>query len=245
MTYSEEVTNKNGQSRVRNQVNWARLYLVHAGYLNSSQRGVWVLTKKGISLDLKVFDALSTFEQAREYIEEKIKSKNQTEQFIGESDEQEDEPEGYKAKLLNLIKQLPPSGFERLSKRLLDESGLEEVKVKGGSGDGGIDGTGILKLNPFVSFPVVFQCKRYKGVVTPTHVRDFRGAMTGRTEKGIMITTGTFTLGAKKEAQRAGATPIELVDGELLVEMFERLELGLIPHKTYYVDEIFFEDFKN
>jgi len=91
---------------------------------------------------------------------------------------------------------------------------------------------------------VLFQCKRYQGAVTPSHVRDFRGAMGGRADKGIIVTTGTFTLDAKKEARRDGVPPIELVDGELLVQMFERLQLGLIPRTTYDVDEKFFEDFR-
>ena len=107
--------------------------------------------------------------------------------------------------LLNLIKSLPPGGFERLSQRLLRESGFQKVEVTGKTGDGGIDGVGILQVNPFVSFNVLFQCKRYQGAVTPSQIRDFRGAMMGRADKGIIITTGTFTLEAKKEARRDGA----------------------------------------
>jgi restriction system protein len=103
---------------------------------------------------------------------------------------------------------------------------------------------GILQVNPFVSFNVLFQCKRYQGAVTPSQVRDFRGAMMGRADKGIVITTGTFTLEAKKEARRDGVPPIELVDGEAMVQMFERLELGLLPRTTYDVDDKFFDDFK-
>lgn len=240
----QEATNKNGQSRIRNQVNWARLYLVRAGYLDSSKRGIWSLTEKGISLDPKVFDAFGTFKQVKEISKGDQKSKNQTEPFLGETDEQDVEPQDHRTKLLNLIKLLPPGGFERLSQRLLRESGFQRVVVTGKSGDGGIDGMGILQVNPFVSFNVLFQCKRYQGAVTPSHVRDFRGAMMGRADKGIIITTGTFTLDAKKEARRDGVPPIELVDGELLVEMFERLELGLVPRTTYDVDGKFFEDFK-
>jgi len=116
--------------------------------------------------------------------------------------------------------------------------------VTGRSGDGGIDGVGILQMTPFVSFNVLFQSKRYQGAVTPSQIRDFRGAMMGRADKGIIMTTGTFTLEAKKEARRDGVPPIELVDSDALIQMFERLELGLIPKTTYDVDERFFEDFK-
>lgn len=240
----QEITNKNGQSRVRNQVNWARFFLVRAGYLDSSKRGIWSLTEKGMSLDLVSFDVLGTFRQAKKTFRDEKKPKSQDEPFEDDAVEHEIEPQDHRAKLLNLIKTLLPGGFERLSQRLLRESGFQQVVVTGRSGDGGIDGMGVLKVNPFVSFNVLFQCKRYQGAVTPSQVRDFRGAMMGRADKGIIITTGTFTLDAKKEARRDGVPPIELVDGDLLVEMFERLELGLVPRTTYDVDEKFFEDFK-
>jgi restriction system protein len=240
----QEATNKDGQSRVRNQVNWARLFLVRAGYLDSSKRGIWSLTEKGMSFDPGIFDVLGTFKQVQRVFKDEKKSKSQREPFEDETDDQEAEPQDHREKLLNLIKLLPPGGFERLSQRLLRESGFQQVVVTGRSGDGGIDGMGILQVNPFVSFNVLFQCKRYQGAVTPSHVRDFRGAMMGRADKGIILTTGTFTLDAKKEARRDGVPPIELVDGELLVQMFERLELGLVPRTTYDIDEKFFEDFK-
>ncbi len=139
---------------------------------------------------------------------------------------------------------LPADGFERLCQRLLRESGFESVTVTGKSGDGGLDGIGVLQVNPFVSFKVLFQCKRYSGSVTPSQVRDFRGAMMGRADKGIILTTGIFTSDAKKEAVRDGVPPIELVDGEKLLDMFETLELGLKPKKAYDIDEKFFDDFK-
>ena len=240
----QAVTLKNGQSRVRNQVQWARLYLVRSGYLDSSKRGIWSLTEKGMNTDTKTFDVLGTFRVVQKLFQEGKKIQSKTEPFIDEIDEDEIEPLDHKAKLLNLIKSLPPDGFERLSQRLLRESGFQQVLVTGKSGDGGIDGVGILQVNPFVSFNVLFQCKRYQGAVTPSQIRDFRGAMMGRADKGIIITTGTFTLEAKKEARRDGVPPIELVDGEALLQMFERLELGLIPRTTYDVDDKFFEDFK-
>jgi restriction system protein len=126
----------------------------------------------------------------------------------------------------------------------LRESGFEQVIVSGRSGDGGIDGQGILQVNPFVSFKVLFQCKRYTGSVSSPQVRDFRGAMMGRADKGIILTTGTFTTDAQKEAVRDGVPPIELVHGEKLLDMFENLELGLTPRKTYDVDLHFFQEFQ-
>ena len=165
------------------------------------------------------------------------------EPFIDERGEAADESTDYKSELLALIKSLPPDGFERLCQRVLRESGFQEVTVTGKTGDGGIDGIGVLQVNPFVSFNVLFQCKRYQGSVTPSQVRDFRGAMAGRADKGIMMTTGTFTVEAKKEARRDGAAPIELVAGEDLVKLFEDLELGLLPRRTFEVDRKFFDEF--
>jgi len=240
----QEVTLKNGQSRVRYQVQWAQLYLAYAGYIDASKRDIWSLTEKGLSTDTMTFDALGIFKEIHKSFVKEKKPKELRKPLVGETEEEEIEPPDHRTSLLNLIKSLPPSGFERLSQRLLRESGFQKVEVTGKTGDGGIDGFGILQVNPFVSFNVLFQCKRYQGAVTPSQIRDFRGAMMGRADKGIIITTGTFTLEAKKEARRDGAPPIELVDGDTLVQMFEQQQLGLIPRTTYDVDEKFFDDFK-
>jgi restriction system protein len=150
---------------------------------------------------------------------------------------------GSQRTLLDVLKPLAPEGSARVSQRLLREAGFERVLVTRRSGDGGIDGPGILQVNPFVSFMVLFQCKRHTGAVSASQVRDSRGAMMGRADKGIIITTGTFTTEATKEARRDGAPPIELVDGESLVQMFERLELGVKPKTIYEVDEAFFDEY--
>lgn len=186
---------------------------------------------------------MGTFQAIQKIFRDEKKSKNQIEPTNDGIEADEIEPLDHRTKLLTLIKTLPPAGFERLSQRLLRESGFQQVTVIGKSGDGGIDGVGVLQVNPFVSFNVLFQCKRYQGAVTPSQVRDFRGAMMGRADKGIIITTGTFTLEAKKEARRDGVPPLELVDGEALVQLFEQLELGLVPRTTYDIDDKFFEDF--
>jgi restriction system protein len=240
----QEITLKNGQSRVKNQVQWARLYLVRAGYLDSSMRGIWSLTEKGMSQEINPFDAAETFRKVQRGFTQDKKSKPDSRSLVDGGEDNEIEQPDYRGRLLYLIQSLPAGGFERLCQRILRESGFQRVVVTGKSGDGGIDGVGVLQMNPFVTFNVLFQCKRYQGSVTPSHIRDFRGAMMGRADKGIIMTTGTFTLEAKKEARRDGVPPIELVDGEILIQMFERLELGLIPRVTYDIDDKFFEDFK-
>lgn len=235
-----------GQPRYRNQVAWARFYLVREGLLDSSRRGVWSLTERGRETTLSPAQAKDVFLKWVRIFQEQRREKGQIPEPV---EEQVAEGTGatsndYRAATVELLLSLPPAGFERLSQRLLREAGFTQVVVTGSSGDGGIDGYGTLQINPLVSFKVLFQCKRYTKSVSPSHVRDFRGAMAGRADKGIIITTGTFTAEARREASRDGVPPIELIDGEKLVDMLEHLELGLRPVTTYEIDESFFSKFR-
>jgi restriction system protein len=233
-----------GQSRFYNQVAWARQYLAWEGLLDTSQHGIWTLSPKGETTSL-------TDEQSREIFLKWVEIHRKARQDKSETEiiqeQEENEPEDVqpqnKPDLLQVLQSLTPSGFERICQRLLRESGFEKVVVTGQSHDGGIDGFGTLEMNPFVSFKVLFQCKRYKGTVSRAQVGDFRNAMIGRAEKGIIMTTGTFSADAIKEANREGAPQVELVDGEKLVEMFKRVELGVKPKVIYEVDLPFFEPF--
>jgi restriction system protein len=238
---------KSGQSRVYNQVHWARMYLVHGGLLDSSRRGVWTLTDLGSKTSLEAFDAFTFYKtvHARHLGARTPDGKPEPVREGIPEEQLRASDRDYRTHLLEVLKSLPPAGFERLSQRLLREHGFEQVTITGKSGDGGIDGVGILQVNKFVSFTVLFQCKRYQGSVSLSQVRDFRGAMEGRADKGIIITTGTFTAEARKEARRDGAKPIELVNGDDLVELFTSLELGLKPRTTYDVDEEFFDKYRD
>jgi restriction system protein len=241
-----------GVPRFDNQVAWARFYLVKEGLVDSSKRGVWSLSDRGREIELLSFDeSLAIFRrihsefQPEKVSEEEIAQQDEiVEETIAPNDTAVSDDSSYRKKLLEVLLSLPPAGFERLCQRLLRESGFEQVVVMGRSGDGGIDGQGILQINPFVSFKVLFQCKRYTGSVSVSQVRDFRGAMMGRADKGIILTTGTFTSDSQKEAVRDGVPPIELVHGDKLLDMFENLELGLTPRKTYDVDHHFFREFQ-
>jgi restriction system protein len=236
-----EQTLKSGVSKFENKIAWVRWHLVLAGYIDRSHRGVWTLTEKG-----RNSAALSDAQIHQLLLDVQRQSKKEREAAEGESpdatdsEEQELEESGYKTQVLDIVRGLPASGFERLCQRLLRESGFERVEVTGRPADGGIDGIGVLK--------VLFQCKRYSGTVSASQVRDFHGAMQGRADKGIILTTGSFSAEALKEAVRDGVPPIELVDGEHLVELFERLELGLAKkvtqRVTYDVDPGFFEEFR-
>ncbi len=236
----EDVTS-NGQSRIRNQIQWARFYLFKAGLIDNNQRGIWRLTNEGIEKKLSDDDVYDLFKGVQKSVRKMpmVSTKKPETKF----EETATEDEEHTVSLLNLIQNLPAAGFEKLCKRLLTEIGINDIIITGGSGDQGIDGKGIVKLNDVVSLNIVFQCKRYKETVSPHHVRDFRGAMQGRGEKGLIITTGRFTKEAKNEASRDGVTPIELIDGDRLVELFEKHQLGLKPVIVFEIDYEFFKGF--
>jgi len=235
---------KSGVNKFYNQVAWARQYLIWEGYLDSSVRGTWKLTDKGKQAEIDYDDALEIIKKWVK-INAKARKEKDEKKILNEQEQEDPDTIEYKAEnnLLEVLQSLSPSGFENICKELLREHGFENVEVTGQSHDGGIDGYGVLELNPFVSFKVLFQCKRYKGSVSRAHVGDFRNAMIGRAEKGIILTTGTFTREAEKEASRDGAPPIELVDGKKLVEMFEMVELGVKPRTIYEIQLNYFEKY--
>ena len=236
-----------GQRSFDNKVHWARFYLVAEGLVGASQRGVWTLTEEGRTrLQLTHADALAVFKRqhANFATGRRPSSKDDDENVVApESEATSVASSDFREEFLTRLQQMSPAGFERFARRLLLESGFQEVEVTGKSGDGGIDGIGRLQVNPMVSTKVLFQCKRYAGTVGSKEVRDFRGAMAGRSENGIIVTTGAFSGEARREAIRDGVAPIELVDGPRLVELCEQLKLGLNPVTTFAVDASFFAEF--
>lgn len=216
---------KGSQTEIEYRLAWARTYLKKYGVLENSSRGVWALTPKGRQLDQVNPQAVRRFVQ-----NQKKKSKP----VVVEEDELVDETDietSWRDELLATLLKMAPSAFERLVQRLLRESGFIQVEVTGQSGDGGIDGKGIMRLGGLLSFHVIFQCKRYQGAVSVSQVRDFRGAMVGRADKGLLITTGNFTKDALREATRDGAPAIDLIDGDLLLDKLKELGLGIKSEK--------------
>lgn len=236
---------KSGILRFDNQVAWARQYLVWEGLLDNDKKGVWTLSSKGQDTHLTLEDSRKLFLKWVEIHQKARKDKNSKKNIEKLQDEQDPEEVEHEIapSLLEVLQTVSPIGFEHICKRLLREHGFENVFVTQASRDGGIDGYGTLELNPFVSMKVLFQCKRYQGTVSRSQVGDFRNAMIGRADKGIILTTGTFSEDAKREASREGAPPIELIDGKKLVELFEKVELGVKPKIVYEVDYNFFEKF--
>ncbi|MBU1405019.1 MAG: restriction endonuclease [Proteobacteria bacterium] len=219
---------KSNQTEVAYRLAWARTYLKKYGYLENSSRGVWALTK--LAKQQKHVNPQTVVREIREAdkAESKQKNKKAKNDSIELVDSDTPEAQGWKEELYHILtKEISPDAFERLAQRLLRESGFVQVEVTGRTGDGGIDGKGIARIHGFMSFHVIFQCKKYQGSVSAGDIRDFRGAMVGRADKGLFITTGTFTPAALKEATRDGAPPIDLVDGEQLAEKLKELQLGL------------------
>lgn len=221
---------RGSQTEVEYRLAWARTYLKRYGVIDNSSRGVWALTAKGRETEQV------NPQTVRRYMAAERQKKVQVN---GEKDELETVTEqlSWREELMNVLLKMDPAAFERLVQRLLRESGFIQVEVTGRSGDGGIDGKGIMRLGGLLSFHVIFQCKRYSGSVSAAQVRDFRGAMVGRADKGLLITTGNFTKDAVREATRDGAPAIDLVDGDQLVEKLRELALG-VETKRIEVEQI-------
>jgi restriction system protein len=230
-----------GANRFHNQVQWARQYLVWEGLLDSNSRGIWKLTQRG-------WDANIDDESARQIVGKWVKI-NQKKSSGGEKKSIEETvvelapSESEECGILKMVYSLSPDSFEFFCQSLLRELGMEDVEVVGGSHDGGLDGIGFLRLNPLLRIKVAFQCKRTNSVLGRSVVGDFRNAVLGRAEKGIIFTTAWFSSDAKKEASREGVLPIELVDGERIVELMQDHKFGVIERVAFDVDHSFFERF--
>lgn len=222
---------RSGQTELAYRLAWARTYLKKYGIVDNSQRGVWVIVPE--KKDVTSVKPMQVVKWVRDQNRKERDSHPVTDQA---DDELPEEAETWRSRLHHIMTQtMTPDAFERLVKRMLRESGFVQVEVTGKSGDGGIDGKGIVRVAGLLSFHVFFQCKRYQGAVSAGAIRDFRGAFVGRADKGLFVTTGTFTRDAVKEATRDGATPIDLMDGDQLADKLKGLNLGI---KTSMVESV-------
>ena len=213
-------------TEVEYRLAWARTYLKKYGLIENSSRGVWSLTQKAETVETVNPEEIVRFVRSLRTAKPERKSDVKIEETV--EAEIVENFETWRAKLYRVLTtELAPAAFERLVQRLLRESGFVQVEVTGRSGDGGIDGKGIAKVQGLISFHVFFQCKRYQGSVSSGEIRNFRGALMGRGDKGLFITTGSFTRDAVKEASRDGASPIDLVDGDALIDKLKELKLGV------------------
>ncbi len=231
------------QTEVQYQLAWARTYLKKFGLLEISSRGIWALTKKAESVAQVEPKEVQRFVRDAVRKDRELRSTKPSQGANAQDAEEPEEVQSWRGELHNVLtKKLSADAFERLIQRLLRESGFIQVEVTGRSGDGGIDGKGIARIHGFINFHVVFQCKKWQGVIPSNEIRDFRGAMVGRADKGLFITTGTFSRDAIKEAVRDGAPPIDLIDGDLLADKLKELKLGVTTEliEKISVDEKWF-----
>ena len=229
------------QTRLSYNLAWAKTYLKKAGAIDNSSRGVWSLTKAGELLSPSDIAAIPAQVRRQDVEARRARQLESQPEDAGSVEGEQPAPLSapfWKDQLVNVLRAMAPDAFERLAQRRLREAGFIKVEVTGRSGDGGIDGIGVLRVN-LLSFQVLFQCKRYQGSVGASAIRDFRGAMVGRSDKGLMITTGTFTPDAKREATRDGAPAIDLIDGDQLCDLLKQLKLGV---RTEMVESMTVED---
>jgi restriction system protein len=250
LNLSDEIlnrTNRNGGSRFANQVAWARFYLAKAGLIDTSQRGVWTLTEAGRRSQLDGESAIRIFRDVQKTFrtgETDATTVPPTPDEAGPPpDERAPGEEAFRGEMTRMLQSLTPVGFERLCQRILREVGFEQVVVTGRSGDGGIDGYGTLRINRLVADRVLFQCKKHAKQVSPSYIREFRGSMAARADRGIFLATSTFSAEAKREAAREGAAPIEMVDLDAMISLLTDLGLGVIPRTVFTVDHSFFSEY--
>jgi len=231
-------------SEIEYRLGWALSYLKKIGAIENSSRGVWSLTEKGQTITLA--QVATDTKAFRNQLQRRSKQARASHRAAAES--ADEEVDDWKDQLISEMLNIAPDRFERLPQRFLRQAGFVNVTVLGKSGDGGIDGVGVYRLS-LVSFPVYFQCKRYMGPVGSSAVRDFRGAMAGRGEKGLLISTGSFTKNAQNEAGRDGAPPIELIDGDQLCDLLREYGLEVKVHgrveSEVLINHSFFEDFSS
>ena len=243
------------KTELQYQLAWARTELKHLDLVMNTKKGVWVLTQKAqntewennILLDIYKKYRKKQRELKKNIVSESISEEIEEEEILEHVREEDEEGNGisWRENLKSILLSLNPYDFEKLTQIILRESGFTEVEITKKSGDGGLDGKGILRLNDLISVPVIFECKRYKDPVGAEKVRNFRGAMVGRADKGLFVTTSTFTRGAWEEATREGAALIDLIDGEQLIDIIKNLGLGVEVKlvEKVEIDEDWFKNF--
>lgn len=230
------------------QADWARTYLNKYGVIENSARSVWSI--RSAYMDADALDEKLIVKTVTKQIGSKRNKNNnitknddipEDDDLTNDYSEYPEELKPWREKLAEVLQNMDPYGFERLAQRVLRECGFTQVIVTKKSNDGGIDGTGKLRINGIFSFNVAFQCKRYSGLVGAPAIRDFRGSLTTDIEKGIMITTGSFSKAAKEEASNPGKQQIDLIDGEEFISKIAEYGLGVKPVTVYEIDEEFFK----
>ncbi len=241
-----------GAQKFANDIQWARMYLVNAGMLEPMEKagyGNWKLTPIGWTANI---DA-GQIDQIIDATAKKGKADNpDAQEAPTESQTQPEMPSysSWEGTLKQILTTMPDKGFERFCAYLMTRNGLLATKVTGQSGDGGIDGEGMLAFDELalIKTPVAWQCKRFESNKVPSKaVRDFRGAIEGRAKYGLIFTTSSFTADAEAEARRPGAIPIELVGLDRLIDLMRDRAVGLAVKeiKVYEIIQGYFDEYLN
>ena len=246
-----ELKTKTGDSLIINRIAWGKSYLKKGGYITYPERGSVQITEKGkksINKKLALTDIDGEAVSSNFYAEEKDKV-NQTSSEIENSSPQDLIDTGFskiesqvKNEMLEKLKTIDPYYFEKVILILLKKMGYGDFIETSKSGDGGIDG--IINEDKLGLDKIYIQAKRYnENKVREKDIRNFIGAMSGDTSKGVFVTTSEFDNGAVQKAHDAHHT-IKLLDGKKLVELMHEYNVG-VQIKTVYevkeLDEDFFE----
>jgi restriction system protein len=241
---------KSGEPLILNRIAWGKSYLKKGGYIIYPERGMVLITEKGKKssrekLQLKDIDGESNFMDF--YVDEKTKGNSNSE--IKNSSPQDLIDRGFyeieaqvKLELLDKLKGIDPYYFEKVILILLKKMGYGDFIETSKSGDGGIDG--IINEDKLGLDKIYIQAKRYDdNKVREKDIRNFIGAMSGDTTKGVFVTTSDFDKGAIQKAHDAHHTII-LIDGSKLVDLMHQYNVGFQIKATYDVkilDDDFFE----
>ncbi|MGJ5642860.1 restriction endonuclease [Formosa sp. S-31] len=247
----EEKT-KSGDILILNRIAWGKSYLKKGGYIEFPKRGFVKITEKGknhvsSSLTLK---QVENSENYLEFYNEENSKKVSTPSIIRNASPQDLIDEGFnqidiqvKDELLEKLKEIDPFYFEKVILILLKKMGYGDFIETAKTGDGGIDG--IINEDKLGLDKIYIQAKRYgENKVREKDIRNFIGAMSGDTQKGVFVTTSSFDSGATKKAHDAHHTII-LIDGLKLVDLMHQYNVGVQIKSSYEVKELdndFFED---
>lgn len=234
-------------SKIAYNLAWARTYLKKYGAIINTARSIWTITTE--FSNIQNVDAKTVVGFVRNLEAKSTNKQDGKDQEFGQDsvtiseDEEPEEISSWRVRMAEILQNMNPYGFERFVQLLLRNCGIENVEVTKKSGDGGIDGLGEYKLSGIFSFKLAFQCKRYSGNVGSSEIRDFRGSLSTDIEKAIFVTTGRFSQVAKSEAKAPGKKPIDLMDGEMLIDKIAELRLGVSPKTVYEIDDRFYAQY--
>lgn len=242
-------TTKDGDPIVLNRVGWGKAYLKQAGFVHQPMRAMVQITDKGrAALDGPAL-TLQDIKQDPQYVahREQVQDRNEAAASRADSDDEQTPQEmidagmqaiedDTKSELLDRLRTVDPFYFERVVNELFERMGYGGATTTVKTGDGGIDG--VINQDELGLEKIYVQAKRYNGhSVREPDIRNFIGAMSGDTQKGIFVTTSTFDQRAMNKAREAHHKII-LIDGKKLVDLLYKFGVGLQKAQTYVLKEV-------